>query len=154
MKIARINLGATLRRLRQLRDLTLADMAYTVGLDPANLSRLERGKQGYSPIVLEKIAHFLGMRLSELFREAEREAGDHVREEGASYASSLKKPVIQMAQRYHAASPAARALVDTLLELAAQNELPDAMCRSLDQLLQPYKGVRIKRPAPKKKAIC
>lgn len=154
MKIARINLGAALRRLRQLRGLTLADMAYTVGLDPANLSRLERGKQGYSPIVLEKVAHFLGMRLSELFREAEREAGDHVREEGAGYASSLKKPVIQMAQRYHAASPSARALVDTLLELAAQNELPDAMCRSLDQLLQPYKGVRIKRPAPKKKAIC
>lgn len=143
MKIERADLGATLRRLRLTRGLKLADMAYTVGMDPANLSRLERGKQGYSHALLETIAHVLGVRLSELFREAEREAGDHVREERAGYAASLKGPVAQMAQRYHAASPAARALMDTLLELAAQTKLPDALCRSLAQLLLPLK----KKPA-------
>lgn len=151
MKIDRTHLGATLRRLRLARGLKLADMAYTVGMDPANLSRLERGKQGYSHALLEMIAHVLGIRLSELFREAEREAGNHVREEGAGYAVPLKRPADQMARRYHAASPAARALMDTLLELAAQNKLPDALCRSLAQLLQPLKGVRAKRPTPKKR---
>ncbi|MFP5345276.1 MAG: helix-turn-helix domain-containing protein, partial [Gammaproteobacteria bacterium] len=88
MKIERADLGATLRRLRLTRGLKLADMAYTVGMDPANLSRLERGKQGYSHAVLETIAHVLGLRLSELFREAERVAGAEVREERAGYAAS------------------------------------------------------------------
>ncbi|RJQ49473.1 MAG: XRE family transcriptional regulator [Gammaproteobacteria bacterium] len=145
MKVERADLGATLRRLRLTRGLKLADMAYTVGMDPANLSRLERGKQGYSHALLETIAHVLGVRLSELFREAEREAGDHVREEGAGYAASLKRPAVQMARRYHAASPAARALMDTLLELAAQDKLPDALCRSLAQLLQPLKKTPARR---------
>lgn len=151
MKAGHITLGTALRRLRLARGLKLADLAYTVGIDPANLSRLERGKQGYSHALLEAIAHALGVRLSELFREAERESGDQVREERAGYTVPLKKSVVHLGQHYQAASPAARALIDTLLELAAQNKLPDALCLSLTQLIQPLKGVRAKRTAPKKR---
>lgn len=150
MKAGHVILGTTLRRLRLARGLKLTDMAYTVGIDPANLSRLERGKQGYSHALLETIAHALGVRLSELFREAERESGDQVREERAGYTVPMKKSIVQMGQHYQAASPAARVLIATLLELAAQNKLPDALCLSLTQLLRPLKRARAKPATPKK----
>jgi hypothetical protein len=41
--------------------------------------------------------------------------------------------------------------MDTLLGLAAQNKLPDALCRSLTQLLEPHKKAWASRPPPKKK---
>lgn len=44
-----MTVGAVLRRLRKALGLTLEEMAERAGTDAANLSRIERGKQSYTP---------------------------------------------------------------------------------------------------------
>lgn len=51
--------------------MTLEELALQVGGDNGNLSRLERGKQGYSDEMLRKIAQALGCSVADLFAGAE-----------------------------------------------------------------------------------
>ena len=131
MSTQRTSLGAAIRRLRQARGLTLADVAYAAGTDPANISRLERGQQGYSDVLLAAVADELGVHLWELFKEAA--GGPQVREErGRNTPSSTKS---SLTQRYIQASPTVRKLVDSLLNLAASGKLSDETSRGLIGLL-------------------
>jgi len=151
MIIKRTQLGATLRRLRKARGLNLADVAYAAGTDPANISRVERGIQGHSDELLAALARALGVQLSELFREAEAQAGLEIREEGAGYSVLQDKSLRQLTRRYAQAPPKARELVDTLVSLSASGKLPDEVCRSLLSLLSAISGVKTKKPAPKRR---
>jgi transcriptional regulator with XRE-family HTH domain len=64
-------IGAAVRRNRQLRELTLEDIAKSSSkLDIGNLSRLERGLQGFSLEVLGAVCDALSISLGELFRQA------------------------------------------------------------------------------------
>lgn len=49
--------------------MTILELATQVGSDVGNLSRLERGLQGYSQDALEKIAAALGVQVATLFSE-------------------------------------------------------------------------------------
>lgn len=51
--------------------MTLEELALRVDGDTGGLSRLERGKQGYSDEMLRKIAHALGCSIADLFAGAE-----------------------------------------------------------------------------------
>ncbi len=135
MNITRTELGSALRRLRQTRGLKLADVAYAAGTDPANISRLERGMQGYSDQLLTAIADTFGMRLWELFREAEGQPAHQVREEHGHYGAVPTKQLQLLNQRYAHASPAARKLIDTLVKIAASGKLSDQTAASLLTLL-------------------
>lgn len=66
--------GAEIRRRRKALGMTLEDLAFQIGGDNGNLSRLERGKQGYSDEMLRKIAKALGCSVADLFAGAERES--------------------------------------------------------------------------------
>jgi transcriptional regulator with XRE-family HTH domain len=66
-----MSVGATIRRLRKARGLTILDVATIIGSDVGNLSRLERGEQGYSQAILEKIAGALEVRVVDLFASEE-----------------------------------------------------------------------------------
>jgi len=70
-----MTIGMTIRKLRKGRGLTLNQLAAEVGSDVGNLSRLERGQQGYSDQTLSKIATALGVPVVALFAEddAQRE---------------------------------------------------------------------------------
>lgn len=59
--------GANIRRIRKARGLTILQLATAIGSDVGNLSRLERGVQGYSPDMLERIARALSVSVSDLF---------------------------------------------------------------------------------------
>lgn len=65
-----------IRQLRNARGLTLEDMAAAIGSDPINISRLERGLQGYTDKTLRAIAKALGVSIVELFSEGELHAGN------------------------------------------------------------------------------
>ena len=62
-----MNVGEKIRLLRKSRKLTLTELALLVESDVGNLSRLERGLQGYSDTLLRKIAGALQVPVSELF---------------------------------------------------------------------------------------
>lgn len=65
-------LGNEIRRRRKALKMTLEELAFQIGGDNGNLSRLERGKQGYSDEMLRKIAHALGCSVADLFTGAEQ----------------------------------------------------------------------------------
>lgn len=66
-----MNIGEQIRRLRKEKGMTLSELALRVDSDVGNLSRLERGKQGYSEQILQKIASALDVKISVLFSSDE-----------------------------------------------------------------------------------
>jgi transcriptional regulator with XRE-family HTH domain len=56
-------LGPRIRSLRESRGWSLVDLAARTGLDPANLSRLERGEGDPRLSTLERVAAALGHRI-------------------------------------------------------------------------------------------
>lgn len=63
----RIALGSNIRQLRKMRGWTILDLAGRVESDVGNISRLERGLQGYSDDLITRIASALEVTLSSLF---------------------------------------------------------------------------------------
>lgn len=64
---ANMSVGSTIRRIRKSKNMTILELANQIGSDVGNISRLERGVQGYSQDILEKIAHSLDVKISDLF---------------------------------------------------------------------------------------
>lgn len=55
-----------LRLARERRDLTIVQVSAATGIDPGNLSRIERGCQTPSTDVAEKLAKFFGHEVTEI----------------------------------------------------------------------------------------
>lgn len=71
-----MKIGDAIRALRRERGATLEEIAYAAATDASNLSRIERGRQRYTPEILERIAAALGVTVSQLYlRAEERGAG-------------------------------------------------------------------------------
>lgn len=66
-----MTIGNKIRQLRKANNMTLNELALRVESDVGNLSRLERGKQGYSDQTLRKIAAALNVEVFELFSSDE-----------------------------------------------------------------------------------
>jgi len=64
-----MTIGTTIRKIRKARGLTLNQLAAEIGSDVGNLSRLERGLQGYSDQMLSKIAAAFAVPVAALFAE-------------------------------------------------------------------------------------
>ena len=63
-----MSLGDNIRQRRKALGWTILDLANRIGSDVGNVSRLERGKQGYSDEILSKIAAALGCPVGDLFQ--------------------------------------------------------------------------------------
>lgn len=71
-----INLGAVIRRRRDLAGLSQLDLAMAVGYkNGGDISRVETGKQWPDPVKLFAIAKELGCSVTDLFAEAESKSG-------------------------------------------------------------------------------
>ena len=66
-----MDIGKVIRQLRVAKGLTLEELAHLAEMDAGNLSRIERGKQRYSPATLEKIAAALGIPIYQLYQESQ-----------------------------------------------------------------------------------
>jgi SOS-response transcriptional repressor LexA len=62
-----MKVGENIRRLRKARGWTILELATRVDSDVGNISRLERGVQGYSDDMLRKIADALECSVADLF---------------------------------------------------------------------------------------
>ena len=69
-----MTIGTTIRQLRKERGLTLNQLAALIESDVGNLSRLERGVQGYSDAILKKLADALSVPVAAFF--ADKAAAD------------------------------------------------------------------------------
>lgn len=66
-----MKIGEKIKQIRKANKMTLSELALRVDSDVGNLSRLERGKQGYSEAMVEKIAEALSVPVSELFSSSD-----------------------------------------------------------------------------------
>ena len=62
-------LGQRVRQKRRLKNLTIAQLAATVGLDPAYVGELERGRANVSVLTLAQIGRVLGVGPSFFLQE-------------------------------------------------------------------------------------
>ena len=62
-----MKIGEKIRTLRKARGMTISELALLTESDVGNISRLERGKQGYSDKTIKKLADALQVPVSELF---------------------------------------------------------------------------------------
>ncbi len=79
-----MQIGKVIRLIRQEQGFTLEELALRIGSDAGNLSRVERGKQRYTPEMLQAIADALKTPVSNLFYRAEQKL--------ASYDATGKSP--------------------------------------------------------------
>lgn len=63
----RQQLGARIRTLREARGISLRGFAVSIGADKTYLSDVERGRRSPTVDMAGRIAHGLGLTLSELF---------------------------------------------------------------------------------------
>lgn len=60
--------GSNIRRIRKAKGWTILELATAIESDVGNVSRLERGKQGFSDAILMKIASIFRVDVMELFK--------------------------------------------------------------------------------------
>lgn len=63
----RADWGSKVRQAREQRGWTVVQLAQRAGVDPGNLSRLERGLQGASDIMRIRLAAALEAKVADLF---------------------------------------------------------------------------------------
>ena len=70
-----MNIGSRIRHLRLTKNMKIAELAEAVGVDAANISRLETGKQKqFSEQTLNRLAQALGVKVTDLFTSMENES--------------------------------------------------------------------------------
>lgn len=71
-----MDIGAAIKRLRARAGLSQKQLAALAGIDPGNLSRIERNKQEVPIDRLERIANAMRIKVSDLISDAELNEGD------------------------------------------------------------------------------
>lgn len=109
-----MQIGQAIREIREARKATLEEIAFAADTNASNLSRIERGRQGYSTETLERIALALGVPISELYLrvEANSKAIGRVRDPDTTLASS----------KYSALTQQNRELVDDFMALLLRRQ--------------------------------
>lgn len=64
-----MKIGDVLRKRRQERAETLEAVAYRVGSDASNLSKIERNQQQFTTDLLERLAEALGCTVADIYAE-------------------------------------------------------------------------------------
>lgn len=116
-----MRIGQVIREIREARGATLEEVAFAANTNASNLSRIERGTQGYSPETLESIASALGVTVSEL----------HLRAESATVAvgktTGRKRQILAATlaeSRYSKLTPENRELADEFMALLLRRQTP------------------------------
>jgi len=114
-----MKIGQVIREIREAHKATLEEIALAAETNASNLSRIERGAQGYSPETLERIAAALGVTVSELHRRMETAV------QGGGNTVGQKYPETDLgnaSSKYSALSPDHRELVDEFMTLLLRRQ--------------------------------
>jgi len=112
-----MHIGQVIREIREAREATLEDIALAADTNASNLSRIERGKQGFSSETLERIASALGMTVSELHLRAEAAPSESLDEHGQTGSKKQKPGATFPDSKYAALTQSNRELVDEFILL-------------------------------------
>ncbi|MDD4967736.1 helix-turn-helix transcriptional regulator [Halothiobacillus sp.] len=114
-----MHIGQVIRAIREARKATLEEIAFAANTNASNLFRIERGRQGYSPEALERIARALGVTVAELHVQAETVIGA-----GAKSASGdlNQRGASALTAKYAALSPENRSLADEFIALLLRRQ--------------------------------
>ena len=118
-----MKIGQVIREIREAHKATLEEIALAADTNASNLSRIERGTQGYSPETLERIAIALGVTVSELHRRmetAEQSAGKF-----SEAIVTQKRPELDLAMtssKYSALTADHRELVDEFMTILLKRQ--------------------------------
>ena len=118
-----MKIGQVIRDIREAHKATLEEIALAADTNASNLSRIERGTQGYSPETLERIAIALGVTVSELHRRmetTEQSAGQSA--EGKAGQNHPNPDPVMTSTRYSALTPDHRELVDEFMTLLLRRQ--------------------------------
>ncbi len=118
-----MKIGQVIRKIRTEQNATLEEIALAAETNASNLSRIERGTQGYSPETLERIAAALGVTVSELHRRMET-ASKSAGKSGV-VVSGQKRPEldpVMTSSNYSALTPDHRELVDEFMTLLLRRQ--------------------------------
>lgn len=114
-----MHIGQVIREIREARKATLEEVAFAANTNASNLSRIERGQQGYSPEVLERIAQALSVTVAELHLRAELGVG-HGEESNA--ASRNQRAIGLLVKRYVSLLPENRELANEFIALLLRRQ--------------------------------
>ena len=114
-----MHIGQVIRAIRGARKATLEEVAFAANTNASNLSRIERGTQGYSAEALERIAQALGVTVAELHLQAEEAAGAGF---GSARKSKSEQAANSLSVKYAALSPENRALADEFIALLLRRQ--------------------------------
>ena len=87
-----MSLGSAIRKQRKSLHLTLQALANAIGADSGNLSRIERGEQGVTEVMLRKLCSALDCTPAFLYAQSELNQTPRVSEKNADYAIFNKEP--------------------------------------------------------------
>ena len=121
--IAPMKIGQVIREIREAHKATLEEIALAADTNASNLSRIERGTQGYSPETLERIAIALGVTVSELHRRMEA-ASQSTGTSGSGIADQKRSQLdpATTSSKYSALTPDHRELVDEFMTLLLRQQ--------------------------------
>ena len=118
-----MKIGQVIREIRDAHKATLEEIAFAADTNASNLSRIERGTQGYSPETLERIATALGVTVSELHRRMETASPSAGKSSVVNFGQ--KHPELDPAitsSTYSALTPDHRELVDEFMTLLLRRQ--------------------------------
>ena len=118
-----MKIGQVIREIREAHKATLEEIALAADTNASNLSRIERGTQGYSPETLERIATALGVTVSELHRRMETASQSTGTYGGGSAGQKhLELDPAITSSKYSALTPDNRDLVDEFMTLLLRRQ--------------------------------
>lgn len=85
-----LSIGRRIRRIRELRGLTQAQLAEAAGLQPVSISRLEAGERAVSVANLARLADALSTQLGDLVDDGRPIAARHIDSEEAELLTSWR----------------------------------------------------------------
>lgn len=118
-----MKIGQVIREIREAHKATLEEIAFSANTNASNLSRIERGAQGYSAETLERIAAALGVTVSELHRrqEAASKAAERPSHAAVSDEPRLLDPPMA-SSKYSALTQEHRELVEEFMTLLLRRQ--------------------------------
>jgi len=121
--ITPMKIGQVIREIREAHKATLEEIAFAADTNASNLSRIERGTQGYSSETLERIAIALGVTVSELHRRLETASKSKDKSGGGITGQKRHKldPAIA-SNKYSALTLDHRELVDEFMTLLLRRQ--------------------------------
>lgn len=121
--IAFMKIGQILREIREAQKATLEEIALAADTNASNLSRIERGTQGYSPETLERIATVLGVTVSELHRRMETASQSTGKSRGGTAGPQPPElDPVMTSSKYSALTPDHRELVEEFMTLLLRRQ--------------------------------